>query len=197
LKKTGRTLPKLMGDAAFLATLRATEFADERFGVPTVKDILAELARPGRDPRPSFETARFKEGVEALTDLKPGMELEGTVTNVTQFGAFVDIGVHQDGLVHISQLADRFVGDPREVVKAGQTVKVRVVEVDLERKRVALTMKTSGGGKADAGKEAAKPGGSPRGQGPPHKGPQQPQQQQQRAQPSGVMAEALKNAVRR
>lgn len=198
LKKTGRTLPKLMGDAAFLATLRATEFADERFGVPTVKDILAELARPGRDPRPSFETARFKEGVEALTDLKPGMELEGTVTNVTQFGAFVDIGVHQDGLVHISQLADRFVGDPREVVKAGQTVKVRVVEVDLERKRVALTMKTSGGGKADAGKAAAKPGGSPRGQGPQHKGPQQqPQQQQQRAQPSGVMAEALKNAVRR
>ena len=109
--------------------------------MPTVKDILAELDKPGRDPRPEFRTAAFKDGVQAIGDLAPGMQLEGVVTNVANFGAFVDIGVHQDGLVHVSQLADRFVKDPREVVKAGDIVKVRVVEVDLPRKRIALTMK--------------------------------------------------------
>lgn len=109
-----------------------------------MKDILAELGKPGRDPRPSFVTAKFAEGVETMADLQIGMELEGTVTNVTQFGAFVDIGVHQDGLVHVSQLADRFIKEAREVVRAGQTVKVRVVEVDLPRKRIALTMKLQG-----------------------------------------------------
>ena len=118
------------------------QFADAQFGVPTVTDILAELEKPGRDPRPEFKTATFQEGVEKITDLKPGMQLEGVVTNVAAFGAFVDVGVHQDGLVHISELADRFVKDPREVVKAGDVVKVRVKEVDVARKRIALTMKS-------------------------------------------------------
>ena len=112
------------------------------FGIPTVTDILAELEKPGRDPRPEFKTATFQEGVEKIADLKPGMQLEGVVTNVTAFGAFVDVGVHQDGLVHISELSDRFVKDPREVVKAGDVVKVRVKEVDVARKRIALTMKS-------------------------------------------------------
>src|SRR5690606_9531946 len=118
------------------------DFADETFGIPTVTDILAELEKPGRDPRPEFKTASFREGVEKISDLKPGMQLEGVVTNVAAFGAFVDIGVHQDGLVHISELSDRFVKDPREVVKAGDVVKVRVKDVDVERKRIALTMKS-------------------------------------------------------
>ena len=121
---------------------------DDRFGLPTVRDIMAELEKPGRDPRPSFKTATFADGVEELKDLKPGMLLEGTVTNVAAFGAFVDIGVHQDGLVHVSQLADRFVKDPHEVVKAGDVVKVRVIEVDIPRKRIALSMRKESGGPA-------------------------------------------------
>lgn len=137
----GRDLRSLMGDSATLKSLDPKRFIDEQFGLPTVKDILAELEKPGRDPRPSFKTATFAEGVEEITDLKVGMTLEGTVTNVAAFGAFVDIGVHQDGLVHVSQLADRFVKDPHEVVKAGDVVKVRVVEVDVKRKRIALTMR--------------------------------------------------------
>jgi uncharacterized protein len=132
----------LIGDTATLRKLTAARYADQRFGVPTVVDVLKELEKPGRDPRPEFATATFQEGVHSLADLKPGMRLEGVVTNVANFGAFVDIGVHQDGLVHVSELADRFVRDPREVVKAGQVVKVRVVEVDLKRQRVALTMKS-------------------------------------------------------
>ncbi|MBL8566034.1 MAG: RNA-binding transcriptional accessory protein [Hyphomicrobiaceae bacterium] len=139
---TKRPIRSMIGDRAFLKTLSPRSFADERFGIPTVTDILAELEKPGRDPRPEFKTAEFKEGVEKLSDLTPGMLLEGVVTNVTAFGAFVDIGVHQDGLVHVSELADRFVKDPREVVKAGDVVKVRVKDVDLERKRVALTMRS-------------------------------------------------------
>jgi uncharacterized protein len=115
-----------------------------------VRDILSELEKPGRDPRPGFQTATFTDGVETITDLRPGMLLEGTVTNVAAFGAFVDIGVHQDGLVHLSQLADRFVKDPHEVVKAGDVVKVRVVEIDVPRKRIGLTMRKDGG--ADAAK---------------------------------------------
>jgi uncharacterized protein len=171
LAKTGRGLDKLMGDLAFLNTVRAHEFTDERFGLPTVKDILAELGKPGRDPRPSFVTARFAEGVETLADLKQGMELEGTVTNVTQFGAFVDIGVHQDGLVHVSQLSDRFVKDPREVVRTGQTVRVRVVEVDHERKRIALTMRTAAApGRGEAPGPMVAPKGGPRGPGAPQSG---------------------------
>ncbi|WP_440982676.1 S1 RNA-binding domain-containing protein, partial [Shinella sumterensis] len=113
-------------------------------GLPTVKDILAELEKPGRDPRPEFKTATFADGIDDIKDLKPGMLLEGTVTNVAAFGAFVDIGVHQDGLVHVSQLADRFVKDPHEVVKAGDVVKVRVTEVDVPRKRIGLTMRKDG-----------------------------------------------------
>ncbi|KPF59761.1 Tex family protein [Rhizobium sp. AAP116] len=141
----GRDLRSLMGDSATLKGLDPKRFIDEQFGLPTVKDIIAELEKPGRDPRPSFKTATFAEGVDEITDLKVGMTLEGTVTNVAAFGAFVDIGVHQDGLVHVSQLADRFVKDPHEVVKAGDVVKVRVVEVDVKRKRIALTMRKDGG----------------------------------------------------
>ncbi|MDX2289992.1 MAG: Tex family protein [Hyphomicrobiaceae bacterium] len=141
-EKTKRPLKAMIGDTAFLRTLRPAEFADARFGVPTVSDIIAELEKPGRDPRPEFKTARFADGVEKISDLEPGMTLEGVVTNVTAFGAFVDVGVHQDGLVHVSELADRFVKDPREVVKAGDVVKVRVKEVDVARKRIALTMRS-------------------------------------------------------
>jgi uncharacterized protein len=141
LGRTGLSVRDLIGKGAVLKTLKPEEFADAQFGVPTVRDILAELEKPGRDPRPEFKTATFKDGVEALSDLVPGMLLEGVVTNVANFGAFVDIGVHQDGMVHVSQLADRFVKDPREVVKAGDIVKVTVVEVDLKRRRIALTMK--------------------------------------------------------
>ncbi len=139
---TKRPIKAMIGDRAFLKSLLPKQFADERFGIPTVTDILAELEKPGRDPRPEFKTAEFKDGVEKITDLRPGMALEGVVTNVTAFGAFVDVGVHQDGLVHVSELADRFVKDPREVVKAGDVVKVRVKEVDAGRKRIALTMKS-------------------------------------------------------
>ncbi|WP_072392717.1 Tex family protein [Hyphomicrobium sp. CS1GBMeth3] len=141
-EKTKRPLKEMIGDRAFLKALRPAEYADETFGIPTVTDILAELEKPGRDPRPEFKTATFADGVEKITDLKPGMQLEGTVTNVAAFGAFVDIGVHQDGLVHISELADRFVKDPREVVKVGDVVRVRVKEVDVERKRIGLTMRS-------------------------------------------------------
>ncbi|WP_243697865.1 Tex family protein [Rhodovulum bhavnagarense] len=137
----GRDLRQIMGDGAALKALRAEDFVDDTFGLPTVRDILAELEKPGRDPRPSFKTAAFAEGVEDIKDLKPGMMLEGTVTNVAAFGAFVDIGVHQDGLVHVSQLADRFVKDPHSVVKAGDVVKVRVVEIDIARKRIGLSMR--------------------------------------------------------
>lgn len=136
-----RPVREVMRDAAALRALDPAKYTDERFGLPTVKDILRELEKPGRDPRPEFKTAAFKEGVEDLKDLTPGLVLEGVVTNVTNFGAFVDIGVHQDGLVHISMLSHKFVKDPREVVKAGDVVRVKVLEVDVARKRIALTMK--------------------------------------------------------
>ena len=141
----GRDVRSLMGDSAALKALDPRVFVDERFGLPTVRDIIAELDKPGRDPRPEFKTATFADGIDDIKDLKPGMVLEGTVTNVAAFGAFVDIGVHQDGLVHVSQLADRFVKDPHEVVKAGDVVKVRVTEVDVPRKRIGLTMRKDGG----------------------------------------------------
>ena len=141
LAETGKPITALIGDSTTLRRLDPARFTDERFGLPTVKDILAELEKPGRDPRPEFKTAQLKEGVETLKDLKPDMILEGTVTNVTNFGAFVDVGVHQDGLVHISALADRFVKDPHAVVKSGDLVKVKVMEVDLVRKRIALSMR--------------------------------------------------------
>ncbi|HEX4894446.1 MAG TPA: Tex family protein [Hyphomicrobiaceae bacterium] len=139
---TKRPVQSMIGDRAFLKSIKPAQFADERFGIPTITDILNELEKPGRDPRPEFRTATFQEGVEKIEDLKPGMRLEGVVTNVTNFGAFVDIGVHQDGLVHISEMADRFVKDPREVVKAGDIVQVRVKEVDAPRKRIGLTMRS-------------------------------------------------------
>ena len=141
-EKTGRDVKSLMGDKAFLSKLKPRDFADATFGEPTVADILKELEKPGRDPRPEFRTATFQDGIEKLSDLKPGMSLEGLVTNVTAFGAFVDIGVHQDGLVHISELSDTFVKDPHAVVRAGQVVRVRVKEVDAARRRIALSMKT-------------------------------------------------------
>jgi len=141
----GRDIRAIMGDSSALAGLRSEDFVEEAFGLPTVRDILTELEKPGRDPRPTFKTATFAEGVDSITDLKPGMSLEGTVTNVAAFGAFVDIGVHQDGLVHVSQLADKFIKDPHEVVKAGDVVRVRVTEVDVARKRIALSMRKDAG----------------------------------------------------
>ena len=145
LARSGRRLHEIVGDTAFLRSVAPGDFTDSRFGEPTVRDILAELEKPGRDPRPEFRTAAFREGVEKPEDLVAGMQLEGVVTNVTNFGAFVDIGVHQDGLVHISALADRFVRDPREIVKAGDVVRVKVVEIDLARRRIALTMRLKEG----------------------------------------------------
>ncbi len=139
--KTGRAVKGLLGDSAFLRGLKAAEFADEKFGIPTVTDIIRELDKPARDPRPEFKTATFLDGVEDIKHLQPGMMLEGTVTNVTAFGAFVDIGVHQDGLVHISALSHQYVKDPRDVVKAGDIVKVKVMEVDVPRKRIGLSMR--------------------------------------------------------
>ncbi|MCO5145184.1 MAG: RNA-binding transcriptional accessory protein [Aquamicrobium sp.] len=153
----GRDVRTLMGDSAALKALDPRVFADERFGLPTVRDIIAELDKPGRDPRPAFRTATFADGIDDIKDLKPGMLLEGTVTNVAAFGAFVDIGVHQDGLVHVSQLADRFVKDAHEVVKAGDVVKVRVVEVDVKRKRIGLSMRKDG---APAPRQGERPGGN-------------------------------------
>lgn len=140
-KQQQRELPQMIGDRSFLRSLTAADYVDDTFGEPTIKDILLELEKPGRDPRPEFKTANFKEGVDTIKDLQPGMTLEGVVSNVANFGAFVDIGVHQDGLVHISALADKFVSDPREVVKAGDVVKVKVLEVDVPRKRISLTMR--------------------------------------------------------
>ena len=198
--KTGLPLRELIGQGTVLRKLPAEEFADAQFGVPTVKDILLELEKPGRDPRPEFRTASFKEGIEALSDLQPGMLLEGVVTNVANFGAFVDIGVHQDGMVHVSQIADRFVKDPREVVKAGDIVKVKVVEVDLKRHRVALTMRLSdtprpqpAGGPPRTGERAERKGGPgvPGGPGAPGQNRQAPRHTPAPAAPSTAMAAAF------
>ncbi|MFI8691296.1 Tex family protein [Stutzerimonas kunmingensis] len=162
---TNRDIRSLIGDSAFLKRLDPKQFTDETFGLPTVTDILSELDKPGRDPRPEFKTAEFQEGVEKLSDLEPGMVLEGVVTNVTNFGAFVDIGVHQDGLVHISALSEKFVKDPYEVVKAGDIVKVKVMEVDIPRQRVGLSMRMSDtpGANTDSPRGGA---GKPRGNAP-------------------------------
>jgi uncharacterized protein len=157
---SGRSVDQLIGDAAGLAALRAEDFVDDSFGLPTVRDILGELAKPGRDPRPAFTTARFKDGVETVEDLRVGMVLEGVVTNVAAFGAFVDVGVHQDGLVHISAMSRTFVSNPRDVVKPGDIVKVKVMDVDVARQRIGLSMRLddehdpSGQGRAEGGSEA-------------------------------------------
>ncbi len=173
LKASGRPVQEVMGRSEVLRSLKPELFADEKFGAITVKDILVELEKPGRDPRPDFVVARFNDSVSDLKDLQPGMVLEGTVSNVAQFGAFVDLGVHQDGLVHVSQLANKFVSDAREVVKTGQVVKVRVLEVDLARKRVSLTMKLdapTGAARSTAGSDntfrPAARGEQPRGRAP-------------------------------
>lgn len=162
----GRDIRQIVGTAGALNALRAEDFVTGSFGLPTVRDIFRELEKPGRDPRPEFKTATFTDGVEDIKDLKPGMRLEGTVTNVAAFGAFVDIGVHQDGLVHVSQLADRFIKDPHEVVKAGDVVQVRVTEVDIPRKRIGLTMRKDGGateGRPTAAPKPQRQAGQPKG----------------------------------
>ena len=143
IARTGKSIRDLIGQSGFLRTLNAANYTNEHFGLPTVTDILQELEKPGRDPRPEFKSVEFKAGIEKISDLQPGMRLEGVVTNVANFGAFVDIGVHQDGLVHISHLSDTFIKDPRDAVKTGDMVKVKVLEVDVERKRISLSMKTN------------------------------------------------------
>ncbi|WP_179774027.1 Tex family protein [Amycolatopsis endophytica] len=191
LSKTGSELRELIGNERVLRKLRPEDFVDETFGLPTVTDILAELEKPGRDPRPAFKTATFAEGVEKIGDLKPGMRLEGVVTNVAAFGAFIDIGVHQDGLVHVSAMSKNFVKDPREVVKPGDIVKVKVLEVDIPRKRISLTLRLDdevGGGKA---KPAGGGGGERRG-GQPRKGGQP--KRREPAGGGGAMADALRKA---
>ncbi len=191
-------LPEVMGDSRVLRQIDAARYTDERFGLPTVRDILKELEKPGRDPRPEFKSAVFQDGVEDLKDLTPGMVLEGVVTNVTNFGAFVDVGVHQDGLVHISMMSERFVKDPREVVKTGDVVKVKVLEVDLQRRRVALTMRL-GDSSPRARPEAGRQGVSERDRGrpPPRPASRQDSQRNGDLQGNGVMADALKRALKR
>ena len=192
---TKRPVQSMIGDRAFLKSLKPAQFADTKFGVPTITDILSELEKPGRDPRPEFKTAKFQDGVEKITDLKPGMKLQGVVTNVTAFGAFVDVGVHQDGLVHISQLADKFVKDPREVVKAGDIVEVRVMEVDVARKRIGLTMRSgaidtrgSGVGASPGNSSGNRGGGSNLGRMSASPPPAQPQRSAQQSSRPGQSA---------
>ncbi|MER5418433.1 Tex family protein [Streptosporangium roseum] len=218
LSAAGGDIRKVIGNGTVLRALRPQDFVDDTFGLPTVTDILSELEKPGRDPRPAFKTATFKEGVEKLSDLTPGMLLEGVVTNVAAFGAFVDVGVHQDGLVHVSALSHNFVKDPREVVKPGDIVRVKVLDVDIPRKRISLTLRLEdepakgsgqrdqqGGGRRDGGNRGGQQGGQGRGgrqqgqgqgQGQGRGGQQQRQDRggQQRSAPSGAMADALRRA---
>ncbi len=186
-RETGRDIRQLVGDGAFLRRLDPARFTDERFGEPTVRDILAELEKPGRDPRPEFRTAEFRDGVEKLADLEQGMILEGVITNVTNFGAFVDIGVHQDGLVHISAMSEKFVKVPREVVKAGEVVKVKVMAVDADRKRIGLSMRLSD----EPGTEAPKKGQPVSAKG---KGRSKARQSRAPQQADGALAEAFARA---
>lgn len=218
---TGKPVGELMGHTELLHALKAEDFSDERFGVLTVKDILQELEKPGRDPRPLFRTAKFKSGVKELHDLRPGMVLEGVVTNVANFGAFVDIGVHQDGLVHISALTDRFIDEPRKVVKTGDVVQVKVLEVDIRRRRISLTMRMDDqpGARPDASaqqaehssREKRRDGGKPshepqagkdkRREPSPSKQPQTPKEQvkkkleEQKKQPQSALAAAFAKAM--
>ena len=185
---TGLDVSELIGNTRVLSGLRPADFADDTFGIPTVTDIIAELDKPGRDPRPEFRTATFKEGVEKVSDLKPGMILEGTVTNVAAFGAFVDVGVHQDGLVHVSAMSDRFVSDPHEVVRSGQVVKVKVMEVDVERQRIGLSLRLD-----DEPGQPKQPRKKPQ-RGSQRGGGQRRPRQEQRPAAGGSMADALKRA---
>ncbi|MGC4990840.1 Tex family protein [Nocardia salmonicida] len=209
LEHTGREMAEVIGNTSTLRALKPGDFTDEKFGVPTVSDIIAELEKPGLDPRPEFKTAEFAAGIEKVADLKPGMVLEGVVTNVAAFGAFVDVGVHQDGLVHVSALSHTFVKDPREVVKSGDVVKVKVLEVDVARQRIGLTLRLDD----EPGKPAQgdnRGGGAPRGQGRGQQGGRGPaparnqgqarqgngggNQRKQAAAPTGSMADALRAA---
>lgn len=176
VKTAGSEVASLIGNTGVLRSLRPTDFVDETFGLPTVSDILKELEKPGRDPRPAFKTATFKEGVEKISDLASGMVLEGVVTNVAAFGAFVDIGVHQDGLVHVSAMSKTFVKDPRDVAKPGDIVKVKVLEIDIPRKRISLTLRLD---------DEATPSDQQGGGGRPQRGGRPPQQRQQQRQPRG------------
>ena len=196
VKDSGRTVKQLIGDSSYLRSLKAESFTDGKFGVPTVRDILKELEKPGRDPRPEFKAARFAEGVEQIKDLKVGMILEGVVTNVAAFGAFVDIGMHQDGLVHISALSDTYVKDPREVVKAGDIVKVRVLEIDIPRKRIALTRRLEEVPVVKAPQDnPRRDAGSTRGAGPERQGkPAAPVMKPQQAPVNNALAAAFARA---
>jgi protein Tex len=200
LDRLGVTLAELIGNERKLRALRPADFADDRFGIPTVTDILAELEKPGRDPRPAFSTATFAAGVEKVADLKVGMVLEGVVTNVAAFGAFVDVGVHQDGLVHVSAMAEHFVSDPHQIVRSGQVVRVKVVAVDIERQRIGLSLRLNDTPRHDHGKRSDRAGASRRGAD--HQGrgerpnPSRDRDTGRRAssQPAGSIAEALREA---
>ncbi|WP_035719027.1 Tex family protein [Gordonia shandongensis] len=208
LDRSGRGVSEIIGDTEVLRGLNPADFADERFGVPTVTDIIAELDKPGRDPRPAFETATFARGVEKIADLRPGMVLEGVVTNVAAFGAFVDVGVHQDGLVHVSAMADRYVSDPHEVVRSGQVVKVKVLEVDLDRQRIGLSLrldddaagKPRGGGRNRGSQGRRDRGGGTGAGGSPKRGTGDGRARgegagrRQERQETGSMAQALRDA---
>ena len=187
LQATKSDIKAVIGNTSALRALSPKSFVDATFGLPTVTDILRELEKPGRDPRPAFKTAAFKEGVETLNDLKPGMVLEGAVTNVAAFGAFVDVGVHQDGLVHVSAMAKSFVKDPRDVVKPGDIVRVKVLDVDKARKRISLTLRLDD----EAGREPARSGGA--GRAPAQRSFAGPEAGKA-GSPGGAMAEALRRA---
>jgi len=188
IEQSGKSINAIIGDTGFLKKLSANDYVDEKFGLPTVRDVISEMEKPGRDPRPEFKTAEFKDGVEEIKDLSADMVLEGVVTNVTNFGAFIDIGVHQDGLVHISALSNTFVKDPREVVKAGDVVKVKVMEVDVQRKRIGLSMRLDDDSR-DQVKDMKRE----------NKRPQKSRQQNQSANNMGnsAMADALAQAFKR
>ncbi|MES9872238.1 MAG: Tex family protein [Candidatus Sedimenticola sp. PURPLELP] len=191
IEAAAKPVSEMIGDQALLRKLQPAQFTDEKFGIPTVTDIISELEKPGRDPRGEFKTASFQEGVEEISDLKADMILEGVVTNVTNFGAFVDVGVHQDGLVHISAMSEKFIKDPREVVKAGDLVKVKVMEVDLERRRIGLTMRL-----ADRSDERQQPARGSR-QAPSREKKQAKKRNDQNQKPGGTMASAFANALKR
>ena len=200
LDRSKVTLAELIGDERTLRSLEPADFADDRFGIPTVTDIFGELEKPGRDPRPAFSTATFATGVEKVADLKVGMVLEGVVTNVAAFGAFVDVGVHQDGLVHVSAMADRFVSDPHEIVKSGQVVKVKVVDVGVDRQRIGLSLRLNDTAQREQNKRADRGGSQRRDGGNQGRGQQRNQNRGKNSgrrepnQPTGSMAEALRNA---
>jgi uncharacterized protein len=180
VKTAGNEVASLVGNTGVLRSLKPADFVDETFGLPTVTDILKELEKPGRDPRPAFKTATFKDGVEKISDLSSGMVLEGVVTNVAAFGAFVDVGVHQDGLVHVSAMSKTFVKDPRDVVKPGDIVKVKVLDIDIPRKRISLTLRLDDEAAAPVAQEG---GGRPQRGG---RAPQQRGQQQRQGRAGGA-----------